>query len=61
MTCADHGIPRKKFTDDALEALKNTNWSGNIRELRNIVERMVILCGDEITGFDVNTFSNPRG
>lgn len=60
MTCAEHGIPRKKFTDDALEALKNTNWTGNIRELRNIVERMVILCDDEITGFDVNTFSNPR-
>jgi DNA-binding NtrC family response regulator len=61
VTCAEHGIPRKKFTDDALEALKNTNWSGNIRELRNIVERMVILCDSEITGFDVNTFSNPRG
>lgn len=60
MTCADHGIPRKKFSEDALEALKNTNWSGNIRELRNIVERMVILCDEEITGFDVNTFSNPR-
>ncbi|HLV41435.1 MAG TPA: sigma-54 dependent transcriptional regulator [Brumimicrobium sp.] len=61
MTCAEHGIPRKKFTDDALEALKNTNWSGNIRELRNIIERMVILCDHEITGFDVTTFSNPRG
>ena len=61
MVCAEHGIPRKKFTDDALEALKNTNWSGNIRELRNIIERMVILCDKEITGFDVNTFSNPRG
>jgi two-component system nitrogen regulation response regulator NtrX len=60
MTCADHGIPRKKFTEDALEALKNTNWSGNIRELRNVIERMVILCDNEITGFDVNTFSNPR-
>lgn len=60
MTCAEHGIPRKKFTKDALEALKNTTWTGNIRELRNIVERMVILCDDEITGFDVNTFSNPR-
>tara|TARA_R100000951_G_scaffold94653_1_gene83458 strand:- start:521 stop:1690 length:1170 start_codon:yes stop_codon:yes gene_type:complete len=60
MTCAEHGIPRKKFTEDALEALKNTNWSGNIRELRNIIERMVILCDNEITGFDVNTFSNPR-
>jgi DNA-binding NtrC family response regulator len=61
MTCSEHGIPRKKFTDDALEALKNTVWSGNIRELRNIIERMVILCDHEITGFDVNTFSNPRG
>lgn len=61
MTCAEHGIPRKKLSDDALEALKNTNWSGNIRELRNIIERMVILCDKEITGFDVNTFSNPRG
>lgn len=60
MTCAEHGIPRKKFTDDALEALKNTEWTGNIRELRNIVERMVILCDHEINGFDVNTFSNPR-
>jgi len=60
MTCAEHGIPRKKFTDDALEALKNTDWTGNIRELRNIIERMVILCDHEITGFDVNTFSNPR-
>lgn len=60
MTCADHGIPRKKFTEDALEALKNTKWSGNIRELRNVIERMVILCDNEITGFDVNTFSNPR-
>jgi DNA-binding NtrC family response regulator len=60
MTCAEHGIPRKKFTEDALEALKNTNWSGNIRELRNVIERMVILCDNEITGFDVNTFSNPR-
>ncbi|MGM0478685.1 MAG: sigma-54-dependent transcriptional regulator [Bacteroidota bacterium] len=61
MTCAQHGIPRKKFTEDALEALKNTKWTGNIRELRNIIERMVILCDEEITGFDVNTFSNPRG
>ena len=60
MTCAEHGIPRKKFTDDALEALKNTEWTGNIRELRNIIERMVILCDHEINGFDVNTFSNPR-
>lgn len=58
--CQVHGIPKKTFSTDALEAMKNTNWTGNIRELRNIVERMVILCDQEITGFDVNTFSNPR-
>ena len=58
--CQEHGIPKKTFSADALEAMKNTNWTGNIRELRNIVERMVILCDQEITGFDVNTFSNPR-
>jgi DNA-binding NtrC family response regulator len=60
MVCAEHGISRKEFTDDALEALKNTDWSGNIRELRNIVERLVILCGDKITGTDVELFANPR-
>lgn len=60
MVCAEHGIPRKEFTDDALEALKQTDWSGNIRELRNIVERLVILCGQKITGEDVKLFANPK-
>ncbi|MFN6013479.1 MAG: sigma-54-dependent transcriptional regulator [Flavobacteriales bacterium] len=60
MVCAEHGISRKVFTEDALEALKNTDWTGNIRELRNIVERLVILCGDKITGSDVEMFANPR-
>ena len=60
MVCTEHGIPRKSFNDDALEALKNTDWSGNIRELRNIVERLVILCGNSITGEEVKLFANPR-
>lgn len=60
MVCAEHGVQRKTFSDDALEALKNTDWSGNIRELRNIVERLVILCGQTITGSDVEMFANPR-
>jgi DNA-binding NtrC family response regulator len=60
MVCTEHGIPRKSFTEDALEALKNTDWSGNIRELRNIVERLVILCGNAITGEEVKLFANPR-
>lgn len=60
MVCTEHGIPRKSFTEDALEALKNTDWSGNIRELRNIVERLIILCGNSITGEEVKLFANPR-
>ena len=57
--CSDNGIPPKKFTADGYEALKEVNWTGNIRELRNVVERLVILCGDEITGEDVYIYSNP--
>ena len=60
MVCAEHGVPRKSFTEDALEALKQTDWSGNIRELRNIIERLIILCGNEINGEDVKAFANPR-
>jgi transcriptional regulator with GAF, ATPase, and Fis domain len=60
MVCAEHGVARKSFTDDALLALQKTDWSGNIRELRNIVERLVILCGEKITGSDVKLFANPQ-
>ena len=60
MVCAEHGIPRKKFTDDALKALQKVNWTGNIRELRNITERLIILCGEEITDGDIKTFANPK-
>lgn len=60
MVCSEHGISRKEFASDALVALKDINWTGNIRELRNIVERLVILCGQTITGSDVNLFANPR-
>ncbi len=60
MVCAEHGVARKSFADDALFALQQTDWSGNIRELRNIVERLVILCGDKITGSDVKIFANPK-
>ena len=57
--CLENGIPSKKFSKDAYEALKEVNWTGNIRELHNVVERLVILCGDEITGEDVFIYSNP--
>ncbi|WP_066759696.1 sigma-54-dependent transcriptional regulator [Crocinitomix algicola] len=54
--CAEHGMALKTFSDDALKALQAVNWTGNIRELRNIVERLIILCESEITAKDVETF-----
>lgn len=56
--CEDHGIARKHLAPSALQELKKINWTGNIRELRNVIERLVILCDDKITGDDVNNFSN---
>ncbi|HEY8893175.1 MAG TPA: sigma-54 dependent transcriptional regulator, partial [Niastella sp.] len=51
--CADYGIPKKGIDKDALEGLKQHNWTGNIRELRNVVERLVILSGKVILREDV--------
>jgi len=58
--CSDQGIPTKKFDDKAISALKKINWTGNIRELRNIIERLVILCGPVISDADVNLYSNTK-
>lgn len=58
--CAEHGIARKSFDIKALEALQKLNWTGNIRELRNIVERLIILGGETITADDVKMFANPQ-
>jgi two-component system, NtrC family, nitrogen regulation response regulator NtrX len=60
MVCAEHGIARKSFDDAAVMALQKTDWTGNIRELRNIIERLIILGGDVITADDVLMFANPR-
>ena len=60
MVCAEHGIPRKELSQEALLELQKTDWTGNIRELRNIIERLVILCDSKITGDDVKLFSNPK-
>ncbi|HYG38042.1 MAG TPA: sigma-54 dependent transcriptional regulator [Cytophagales bacterium] len=45
----EYGTAKKKIQPDALEYLKTLNWPGNIRELRNVVERLVIMCNNEIT------------
>lgn len=54
--CQEHGMPQKSFSDEALKALQDVDWTGNIRELRNIVERLIILCEAEITGDDIKTY-----
>lgn len=51
--CADYGIAKKQIDDKALQLLKKYNWTGNIRELRNVIERLVILSGKAIGEKDV--------
>ena len=51
--CEEYGIATKKVTKEALVALQNVNWTGNIRELRNVVERLIILSGETIQDADV--------
>ena len=57
--CDEHGIPLKQFHPAAYAALQNINWTGNIRELRNIIERLIILCSEVISAEDVNRYANP--
>ena len=57
--CSEYGMPTKKFSDGAMDALKALPWSGNIRELRNMVERLIILSDKTITESDVRNFANP--
>jgi DNA-binding NtrC family response regulator len=57
--CAEYGIARKKIDDAAMQLLSQYNWTGNVRELRNVVERLVILSGKSITDGDVKSFVYP--
>ena len=50
-------MPVKTFTNDALKEFKNIQWTGNIRELRNVIERLVILCDKTISGSDVIAYA----
>ncbi|SDL43144.1 DNA-binding transcriptional response regulator, NtrC family, contains REC, AAA-type ATPase, and a Fis-type DNA-binding domains [Salinimicrobium catena] len=54
----EQGVNPKTFTDDALKLLQEYNWTGNIRELRNVVERLIILGGSEVTEEDVRLFAS---
>jgi len=56
LICNDYGIPVKGIEKEAVEMLQQNNWTGNIRELRNVVERLIILSGKNITGADVASY-----
>ncbi|WP_164112697.1 MULTISPECIES: sigma-54-dependent transcriptional regulator [Sphingobacterium] len=57
--CADYNIPTKEITSEAMKALQALPWTGNIRELRNMVERLIILSDRKITEKEVRSFANP--
>lgn len=55
---SEQGSAKKKFSQKAVDLLKEYDWTGNIRELRNVVERLIILGGAEISEDDVRLFAN---
>jgi DNA-binding NtrC family response regulator len=56
----DYGQPKKSITDGALKALKELEWTGNIREFRNVMERLVILCNGNIDEKSVRAYAVPH-
>ena len=54
--CAETGMPVRSMDSDAMQLLVEKSWTGNIRELRNVVERLLILSGDRITAADVRAY-----
>ena len=54
----EHGTAQKSFSDKAIKLLQNYDWTGNIRELRNVVERLIILGGSEVSESDVKAFAS---
>ena len=57
LICNEQGIQLKKFDAAAVESLQQRSWTGNIRELRNVVERLIILGGRSISKADVEMFA----
>ncbi len=59
LICEEYGTTPKVIKEDAIKELKKITWTGNIREFRNVLERLIILCEKEITGKDVISFAMP--
>ena len=54
----EQGTQQKEFSKEALQLLQEYDWTGNIRELRNVVERLIILGGSEVSEEDVKLFAS---
>ncbi len=59
LICEEHGMPLKTITKEAIIELQKINWTGNIREFRNVMERLIILCDKIINDKDVNAYARP--
>ena len=60
MVCSEYGMPLKSIDEAAIAELQNIKWTGNIREFRNVIERLIILCDKVITKDDVLMYAVPR-
>ncbi len=58
--CNELGISIKTIEEDAIKELQKHDWTGNIREFRNVIERLIILCPDSITAADVKLYAGPQ-
>ncbi len=59
--CNEYGVPKVEIEKNALEELQKINWTGNIREFRNVIERLLILCNKKIEKKDVELYARPLG
>ncbi|HKK88658.1 MAG TPA: sigma-54 dependent transcriptional regulator [Saprospiraceae bacterium] len=57
--CSEYGIPVKKITKSAVQLLQKMPWEGNVRELRNVIERLIILGADKISDKDIKAYVAP--
>lgn len=59
LICEEYGMPLKAISKDAIAELQKINWTGNIREFRNVMERLIILCDKTIHDKDVIAYARP--
>jgi DNA-binding NtrC family response regulator len=57
--CEEYSIPKKEISEEAIAELQKFSWTGNIREFRNVIERLIILCDKTIEAQDVQIYANP--